>query len=288
MPLKLIDTHCHIHEIEEALTPVHDKWSNDGVERSAEGVIFDANSVGVVGLICIGTSLADSKHAVSFAQQHKGVWATIAIHPHDASKHDLTEVKTVFTNLLRVVPIKDKIVGVGECGLDYFYGHSGRDSQLAFLRMHLELAQKFDLPLSFHVRGSQNDPGKDAFADFWPIFDEYNAIKPLRGVMHSFTDTMLNLSAALKRGLYIGVNGIATFVKSEDQLKTYRAIPNDRLLLETDAPFLTPVPFRGKICEPKHAAITLEFLADLRGQTSEDLAGFVYENSVQLFGLEVQ
>ncbi|MBP9853170.1 MAG: TatD DNase family protein [Patescibacteria group bacterium] len=286
--MQLIDTHCHIHELVKDLTPVHATWFADGVHRTPEQVIAAAQAQGVAGMICIGTSLVDSQLAVSFAEQHQGIWATVAIHPHETSKHNLTEVKNALTPLLRVKPLESKIVGIGECGLDYYYGHSARSDQIAFLRTHLELALQFNLPLSFHVRGVSDDSTKDAFRDFWPIFDEYNAKKPLRGVLHSFTDTQENMREAIDRGLYIGVNGIATFAKSEEQRTMYRAIPTESLVLETDAPFLTPAPFRGKICEPKHVANTLVFLADLRGQSQEAIAKATSENAQQLFGIEAK
>lgn len=277
--MRLIDTHCHIHELTENLTPVHEKWFSDGVTRTAEQVIADARTAGVTTMVCIGTSLEDSRLAMQFTQQHPSVVTTIGIHPHEAKTHNTNEVKTAFTSLLEDGPIDFRhIVGIGECGLDFFYEHSPRDDQIDMLRFQLELAQKHDLSLSFHVR--------EAYDVFWPIFDEYHARHSLQGVLHSFTDSVDNMQKAVERGLYIGVNGIATFAKSEDQRTMYRTIPSEKLVLETDAPFLTPVPFRGKICEPKHLAQTLAFLAELRGQDPEVLARSTTENAQQLFGLE--
>jgi TatD DNase family protein len=136
------------------------------------------------------------------------------------------------------------------------------------------VAKQHSLPLSFHVR--------EAFDDFWPIFESYQG---LRGVLHSFTDSEANLARALDHGLYIGVNGIATFTNNEAQLVIYRTIPQQRLLLETDAPFLTPKPFRGKVCEPKHVMLTAEFLADLRQKSLVELAEATTANAKQLFNL---
>ena len=126
----------------------------------------------------------------------------------------------------------------------------------------------------FHVR--------EAFEDFWPIFDEF---KGVRGVIHSFTATQKELDDILSRGLYVGLNGIMTFTKQDAQLAAAKAVPLDRLVLETDAPFLTPAPYRGTICEPKHVRITAEFLADLRGESLAAIADATTHNARKLFDL---
>ncbi|QQS18692.1 TatD family hydrolase [Candidatus Saccharibacteria bacterium] len=289
MTLELFDTHCHVHEIAVALTPVHDKWHADRVERSAGSVLDAARAAGVTRMIVIGTTLADSELAMQFAQNHDGVWASIGIHPHEAKNYTtpqksnpgglssqaskvgiLPEVLERFRQLATAA----KVVAVGECGLDYYYGHSPKEDQEAVLRMQIELALQHDLPLSFHVR--------DAFDDFWPIFESYQGV---RGVLHSFTDSQANMERAVAQGLYIGVNGIATFTRDEVQLVTYRTIPQHRLLLETDAPFLTPKPFRGKVCEPKHVMQTAEYLAALRDESVEHLAESTTANALKLLKL---
>lgn len=267
--MQFIDTHCHIHEI-EGEGGVHSKWFSDGQNRTGESVLETARKFGVGRMIVIGTSLADSELAVRFAQAHEGVWASIGIHPHEAKDHMSAEVQARFAALAT----QPKVVAVGECGLDYFYDHSPHDEQQAVLRFQLDIAQRHGLPLSFHVR--------DGFDDFWPIFDEYEG---LRGVLHSFTDNEANLQEGIQRGLHVGVNGIATFPSSEPQHVIYRTIPQHRLLLETDAPFLTPVPFRGKVCEPKHVVDTAEFLSKLRGESLAQLAAATTANAEALFNL---
>jgi TatD DNase family protein len=284
MAIELFDTHCHVHEIDAALTPVHDKWFSDDAERTADTVLSAARAAGVTRMLVIGTTLADSELAVQFASNHEGVWASIGIHPHEAKDHTTShssrfqggsleikeEVREKFCALARM----PKVVAVGECGLDYFYTHSPKEAQEEILRFQLDVAKQHSLPLSFHVR--------EAFDDFWPIFESYQG---LRGVLHSFTDSEANLARALDHGLYIGVNGIATFTNNEAQLVIYRTIPQQRLLLETDAPFLTPKPFRGKVCEPKHVMLTAEFLADLRQKSLVELAEATTANAKQLFNL---
>ena len=270
MSLSMIDTHCHVHEIEAALTPVHDKWFADGAERTADSILSAAHAAGVDRIIVIGTTLADSELAVGFAQAYDNVWASIGIHPHEAKDHRSEAQKKRFEALAS----QPKVVAVGECGLDYFYDLSPHDDQAELLRFQIEVALKHNLPLSFHVR--------DAFDDFWPIFESF---KNVRGVLHSFTDSQANMLHAIDLGLYIGVNGIVTFPSSAAQHVIYRTIPQQRLLLETDAPFLTPVPFRGKVCEPKHVANTAEFLARLRGESLEELAAATTANAEALFTL---
>lgn len=269
MAIELFDTHCHIHEAVRKTTPVYDKWHADG-NLDPEVVLRAAREVGVARLLCIGTTGLDSQLAIEFAQSHKDVWASIGIHPHEAKDHLGTEDKARFAALAE----QEKVVAVGECGLDYFYGHSPKEAQIEILRFQIELALQHNFPMSFHVR--------EAFDDFWPIFESYRGI---RGVLHSFTDSQENLERALKHGLYIGVNGIATFAKNPAQQAMYKAIPLQNVLLETDAPFLTPTPYRGKICEPKHIRVTAEFLSELRGERFDELAIAATSNANKLFNL---
>lgn len=271
MVTELVDSHCHLHEIETRITGVHDRWFADSAERTADMVLAAAQAAGVTRMIVIGTTLADSELAVRFAQAHENVWASIGIHPHEAKYHQDAATKDRFARLAS----ERKVVAVGECGLDYHYNLSPQDAQADLLRFQIELALAHDLPLSFHVR--------DAFDDFWQIVERYEGV---RGVLHSFTDTLANMQRGVARGLYVGVNGIATFTKSDEQLVIFRTIPQHRILLETDAPYLTPAPFRGKVCEPKHVAVTAEFLAQLRGESPAELAAATTANAQALFKLE--
>lgn len=257
--LELFDTHCHIHEMVRRTTPVYDKWHEGDIARSPESILTAAREAGVDRMLCIGTTLADSELAAEFVKERDGMWASIGIHPHEAIDHLDRQSKERFTQLAK----SHKVVAIGECGLDYFYDHSPREAQLEILKFQIELALERGLPLSFHVR--------EAFDDFWPILESYEGAK-LRGVLHSFTDNMANMERAARHGLYFGVNGIVTFTKSDEQRAVYRAMPKELILLETDAPFLTPTPFRGTVCEPKHVRVTANFLAELRGENLEDLA----------------
>jgi TatD DNase family protein len=255
--MQFVDTHCHIHFPDYELDP-------DEVRKAA-------NAEGVTRILCVGCTLPDSQAAVAYAARHDGVWATIGLHPHEGSIYvDDHHALQQFRDLVS----KPKVVAIGETGLDYYYEHSTPEQQKKLLRFQLDLAKERDLPLIFHVR--------DAFDDFWPIFDEY---KGLRGVVHSFTGTQADVDEILKRNLYIGLNGIMTFTKNADQLEVAKRIPAESLLIETDAPFLTPVPFRGKICEPRHVKVTATFLSDLRGESLEDLAVSTTRNARKLFNI---
>lgn len=259
--IRFVDTHAHIH------------FPNYKLDR--EEVWESSRKAGVDRMILAGCRLEDSRGAVEFARVHEGVWAAVGVHPHEAEKFLAAEnSKTDLENLLEN-PERDKIVAVGECGLDYFYTHSSKQKQVELLEFQLGLAKKYDLPVIFHIR--------DAFDDFWPVFDKFSV---KRGVIHSFTGVKSDVGQILRRGLYIGLNGIMTFTKEKEQLEAARNIPLKSLVLETDAPYLTPKPFRGKVCKPEHVKLTAKFLADLREESLEQLALQTTENARRLFNLK--
>lgn len=283
-----VDTHCHIHESTYPLD------QGEVIER--------AHTAGVTRMICVGTDEKSSREAVDFAHGHDGIYASIGVHPHETkdgwSKLEaLAAPRTIpsqngFAPGLTRAPasgqsraadvltkegsseLSRKLVAVGEIGLDYFYTHSPREVQIKALEAQIDLALRHDLPVIFHVR--------EAFEDFWPIFDNFHGI---RGELHSFTDSAANLEQGLKRGLYVGVNGISTFTKVEEQKAVFASIPLERLLLETDAPFLTPAPFRGKVNEPAFVRQIAEFHAAARGTSIDKIADATSMNAQTLFNL---
>jgi len=256
--MQFTDTHCHI-QFKDFPIPI-------------EEAIKNAIEMRVTTFIAVGCALEDSEEAVKLAQTNDKVYASIGLHPHDGAMyaHDEKALKR-----FRELVTEKRVVAIGETGLDYHYMNSPKEDQKKMLRFQLDLASEFNLPVILHVR--------DAFEEFWPIFDEY---KGLRGVVHSFSSNIEDVKQALKRGLYIGLNGIMTFTKNSEQLEAAKYVPLDRLLLETDAPFLTPAPYRGKICEPKYVQITGEFLANLRGEKLEELAEATTNNAKELFNLQ--
>jgi TatD DNase family protein len=247
----LIDTHCHIHESDYPL--------------DINTVLAHAKENDVTELLCVGTDLDSSIRAIAFAKEHSEAHATIGVHPH--------EVKNGWKELAKIIET-GKVVAIGEIGLDYFYEHSPRDVQIKALEWQIDLALKHNLPIIFHVR--------DAFEDFWPVVDNF---KGIRGELHSFTDNRLNLEEGLKRGLLIGVNGISTFTKDTAQQELFRSIPLESLLLETDAPFLTPVPFRGQPNEPAFVKSIAEYHASARSISFDELSRVTTTNARVLFGL---
>lgn len=272
--MQFFDTHCHIQESEEASNlqdATQKKWHQIG-NPLADDLIAAAHAVDVTFMMCVGCTLEDSRRALALTETRKNIWTSIGIHPHEAQAH-LNEPGTL--EAFAALATEPSVKAVGECGLDYYYEHSPREAQQKVLRFQIELALKHDLPMIFHVR--------DAFDDFWQIFDSY---KGIRGVVHSFTATEKELQQILDRGLYVGLNGIMTFTKDQEQLQAAASVPLDKLVLETDAPFLTPKPFRGTICEPKHVRATAEFLAALRGETLDELATVTTQNAHMLFDTE--
>jgi TatD DNase family protein len=253
--MNLIDTHCHIHESE---------FFADASEQ--EAVYKRAIEAGV-SIICVATSEAGSREALAFTASHDQTWAVLGVHPH-AAKDGCAEVGALLGQK------NSKVIGVGEIGLDYHYDNSPHADQIAVLEQQLQWAVDYDLPVSFHVR--------DAFEDFWPIFDNFHGI---RGVMHSFTDTQKNLDQGFARGLYVGVNGISTFTKDAEQQKLYTGITLERMVLETDAPFLTPAPLRGKMNEPSYVGRVAEHVALLRGVYASDVATITADNARNLFAI---
>ncbi len=168
------------------------------------------------------------------------------------------------------------VVAVGECGFDFYYNDrsENRTKQTQLLEGQLQIATKYNLPLSFHVR--------EAFNDFWPVFDNF---KGLRGVLHSFSDSQKNVEQGLKRNLYFGVNGIATFTSHTWQRELYAALPLQNIVIETDAPFLTPVPLRGTINTPKNVINITEYMAELKGEDAKYIAQITTNNARKLFGI---
>jgi len=271
--MELVDTHCHIQSagITEGGEHNTQKLWASAPELTAERLIVNALDAGVTRLIVVGCDLEDSQLALSFVSNRKNAWASIGIHPHEAKRYAAQEkLKQQFSQLTE----SPKVVAIGECGLDYHYNHSPKEDQIELLHYQIELALATELPLIFHVR--------EAYDDFWPVFDSY---KGIRGVLHSYTDSADNLAKALERGLMIGVNGIASFTKDPEQLEVYRKVPLSNLLLETDAPFLSPAPYRGQINQPKQVSVIAKFLAELQQTDLEVLASRTTANAKVMFGI---
>lgn len=261
------DTHCHIHESDY---------------EDPEGAYIRAMEAGIARLLCVGTDEHTSQEAVEFVSGRDNTWASVGLHPHDASNG--VNAVGILEELIKKdrVDRTGKIVAVGECGLDYFYDNSPRQQQIEMLRAQLDLASRYDVPVIFHVRDAKNSEDSSVWTDFWPIFDSF---KGLRGVLHSFTDNMSNLSEGLSRGLLVGVNGIATFAGNDQQQEMYASIPLESLVLETDAPFLTPVPHRGTANEPAYITHIAQYISQKKNIPFDELSEVTERNAKRLFDI---
>jgi TatD DNase family protein len=259
----LIDSHCHLH-------------STNYIEGK-EAVLERARAVGVNRLVCIGTDVEDSKLAARFAAQHKGVFAAIGAHPHDVRDNDKSAEKIKNIDELASL-IAPKIVAIGEIGLDYHFKLYNREAQIELFERQLQLARDLNLPVVFHVR--------EAFDDFWPIVDNFVGVK---GVLHSFSDNLENLQKGLQRDFYVGVNGIAAYKKTPEQAEAFNNIPIEKMMLETDAPYLTPSSLRGTMNEPANVGLVFEWAAKhFAKMLPEEVAATTTKNTEELFNLNAR
>jgi len=253
----LIDSHCHLNY--------------KGLVEDQDAVIARARSAGITGMLNISTCASEWDAVIGTAARHPDIWATIGIHPHEADSHP-----DVDTEKLVGAAGHAKVIGIGETGLDYYYDHSDRARQKSSFRSHIAASRETGLPLIIHTRDAEEDTAH--------ILTEEMEQGAYSGVIHCFTASADFAEKALALGLYISLSGIVTFKNARDLQATAAEIPEDRLLVETDAPFLAPVPHRGKTCEPAYVADTLRFLADLRGVTPERLQATTSANFMRLFG----
>lgn len=253
----LIDSHCHLNY--------------KGLIEDQPAVIDRARAAGVSTMLNISTRESEWDAVIATAERSADVWATIGIHPHEADGHP-----DVDTAKLVAKAAHPQVVGIGETGLDYYYDHSDRERQQASFRAHIAAARETGLPIIVHTR--------DAEADTAAIMTEEMGKGAYKGVIHCFTASGAFADLALDLGLYISISGIVTFKNARDLQETAARLPADRLLIETDSPFLAPVPNRGKTCEPAFVADTARFLAGLRGESLEALAERTSHNFRTLFG----
>ncbi len=233
----MIDSHCHL----DMLNPAE-----------LDAVLQRAADAGVGEMITIGTRLNERAPLVALAQR-PGVWCTIGVHPHNAGDGPVADAATIAS-----LADDPRVVGIGESGLDYFYDKAPRDMQQASFRQHIRAARLAGLPLVIHARDADQDIAAI-------LHEEWDAGGPFRLVLHCFSSGRALAEDALKLGGYVSFSGILTFPKSTALRDIARDVPADRLLVETDAPYLAPVPFRGKRNEPGYVVETARVLASLRG-----------------------
>jgi TatD DNase family protein len=258
-----IDSHCHLNHAR-----------NDSADTPAT-IVARANAGGVDGMLTICCEIAtEFPSLLETVKPLRNVWCSIGTHPHDAGLPAEKAVRV--EDIVQLAHSDDKIIGIGESGLDYFYDHSPRPDQEDSFRKHIRACIETGLPLIVHAR--------DADADIIRIIRDENGGKPrVRGVMHCFSSTPLLAEQALEEGFYISFSGMLTFKKAAELQEIAKRVPLDRILVETDAPFLAPEPYRGKTNEPAFVAYTGKFLAGLHNLDEESMASVCNKNFFTLF-----
>lgn len=260
-----IDSHCHIDG------PEYD------VDR--EEVIARAHDAGVMTMLNVGTGDPHSgafERAVELAEKHEEIYCAVGVHPHDAKLFD----DAAEQRLIDLANQCARVIAWGEIGLDYHYEHSPRDIQREVFRRQLRIARSLNLPVVIHSREADDDTIS--------ILNEVLSDYPRTGVLHCFGGSLNMAQQALDLGFYVSFAGNLTFKKADDLRAIARALPLNRLLVETDCPYLTPVPFRGKRNEPARVVETGKFLADLKGVSAEEVRLVTSQNFARLFGVRWQ
>jgi TatD DNase family protein len=252
----LIDSHCHLQY--------------KGLVEDQQAVLSRAREAGIGGFLNISTRASEWEAVVATAAREPDVWASVGIHPHEADNHaDLGE------QVLLDAAAHPKVIGIGETGLDYYYDHSDRETQQALFRTHIAVARQTGLPAIIHTRDAEEDTAR--------ILADEMGKGAFPALIHCFTASAGFAHQMLDLGLSISLSGIVTFKNAKDLQEIAKELPEDRLLVETDAPFLAPVPHRGAVCEPAFTADTARFVAGLRGVDAARLAESTTRNFFGLF-----
>lgn len=254
--MMLVDSHCHLNYPQLADTA---------------GVIARAREAGVQVLQTISTQRKDFAEVKALAEAYPEIYCSIGVHPHEAEPHeDISEAE------LLAAAQHPRVIGIGETGLDFYYEHSPREIQKELFRRHIRVARQLDLPVIVHSR----DADEDTVAI---LKQEHEEGGKFRFLIHCFSSTQYLADESVKLGGYISLSGIITFKKSEALREAAASMPLDRLLVETDAPYLAPEPYRGKPCEPAYTALTAKRLAQIKGISEEEVARATTDNFFRLF-----
>ena len=254
--MRLIDSHCHLNY--------------EGLAERQDEVLASARERGVRGFLNISTRQREWRDVIAVAEANVDVWASVGVHPHEADAHPDLGSAALVTGADH-----PRVIAIGECGLDYFYDKSDREAQRDRFEAHIDAAAETGLPLVVHTR--------EAEADTAEILERAVRDKGVRGVLHCFTGSADLARKGLDLGFYISLSGIVTFKNAGDLQETARWLPADQMLVETDAPFLAPVPHRGQKCEPAFVADTAAFVAGLRGEQPDELGETTTANFFRLF-----
>ncbi len=252
----LIDSHCHLNY--------------EGLVERQDDVLDAARARGVAGFLNISTRQSEWGDILATAERHPDVWASVGVHPHEADAHPDLGATALIEGTA-----DPKVVAIGECGLDYHYDNSARPAQRERFEAHIEAARATGLPLIVHTRDAEDDTAA--------ILGAATREGGVTGVLHCFTGSADLARKALDFGFFISLSGIVTFKNARDLQETAKEVPLDRLLVETDSPFLAPAPNRGKVCEPAFVADTAAFVAELRGESIDELGQATTANFFRLF-----
>ena len=254
----IIDSHCHL--------------TYEPMSSSLKETIKRANNDGVKYLLTISTEDKGFKNILKIVENYNSVYGTYGIHPHEANRHK--EIKSEY--IIEKVRNNKKIIGVGETGLDFYYNHSEKRDQISSFLEHIDASQKTNLPLIVHTRSAEDDTFK--------ILKQATQKKNLKILIHCFTGTKEFAFKLLDIGAYISASGVVTFKKSKELADVFREIPSNRILVETDSPYLAPEPLRGKSNEPSYITHTVRFLSNLKNISYEKFSDLTTHNFFNLFG----
>jgi TatD DNase family protein len=254
--MRLIDSHCHLNY--------------EGLLERQDEVLDNARERGVQGFLNISTRQREWADIIGVAEKNADVWASVGVHPHEADAHPDLGAAALIEGT-----VHPRVIAIGECGLDYYYDNSDRAAQRERFEAHVDAAGETGLPLIVHTRDAEEDTAE--------ILTRAVKEKGVRGVLHCFTGSAELAKTALDLGFFISLSGIVTFKNAQDLQDTARKLPLDRMLVETDSPFLAPVPHRGKKCEPAFVADTATFVAQLRGEDPDALGEATTANFFKLF-----
>lgn len=255
--MTLIDSHCHL--------------CYEGLRERRAEVLATARARGIEGFLNISTRQSEWNDVIGVAEAEPDVWATVGVHPHEADQHPDLGAQALID-----AAAHPRVIAIGECGLDYYYDKSDRAAQRERFQAHIEAARETGLPLVIHTRDAEEDTAA--------MLRAAAGGGGVTGVLHCFTGSRQLAEIGLDLGFYVSLSGIVTFKNAQDLQETAKFLPKDRMLVETDSPFLAPVPNRGKTCEPAFVSDTAAFVADLRGESLDELAANTTRNFFTLFG----
>jgi TatD DNase family protein len=252
----IVDSHCHL--------------DYDGLYENMPDVLKRAEDAGVGLVLSISSRIRNFPKILGIAEAHENVFCTVGTHPHNA--HEELDIPVSEIVALAQHP---RVVGIGEAGLDYFYDKAPRDAQMQGFKNHIAVARETGLPLVIHTRDAEEDTAK--------LLETEMARGEFKALLHCFTSQQWLAERAVELGLYVSFSGILTYKTAQNLRDTAKALPEDRLLVETDAPYLAPVPFRGRSNEPAYVAYTLNMLAETRGVSRNHMAAVTSANFFRLF-----